>query len=62
MQQRHILVNNKQQWRSFVNLDQAIIKKSLKRVDSDRFFVGVLDFTQRFKRLLCFDEITKKIK
>ena len=33
-----------QQWTSFVNLSQAIIKKSLKRNDSGCFF-GVLDFS-----------------
>ena len=27
-----------------MNLNQAIIRKSLKRVDSDCFFIGVLDF------------------
>ena len=34
-----------QQESSFVNLNHAIIKKSLKRVDSNCFSVGVLDFT-----------------
>ena len=32
-----------QQWTSFVNLSQAFIKKSLKCVDSDCDFLGVLD-------------------
>ena len=32
-----------------MNLSQAIIKKSLKRVDFDCFFVGVLDFSTKAK-------------
>ena len=37
------MINNTQQWMSFVNLSQAIIKKSLNGVDSDCIFFGVLD-------------------
>ena len=40
-----------QQQRSFVNLSQAFMQKSLKRVDSDCFFVGVLDFSWRHLQL-----------
>ena len=35
-----------QQWSSFVNLRQAIIKKSLKRIDSDYVTFAVLDSSQ----------------
>ena len=41
--QKHFAINNMQQWTSFVNLSQAIIKKSLKRADSDCVSFGVLD-------------------